>query len=148
MSAVSGDVGKRYRNWCGTLFTTEESEIERLVEAGRFLGAQSERVRYIVGQLEKCPDSGRIHLQFYLQLRNPAALKSVKSLVGKFDENFGRTVHFSQANGSAEANHAYCSKEESRYVPEGGDPAMFRIECGQRDEGAGRGAGTYNYREF
>jgi len=133
--------GGRFRNYCFTLHLHEGATAEHLVEAARFLGTQSERVRYLVGQLEECPDTKRIHFQGYVQFKHPTTVKSVKKLLERHDADFGRTIHLSRANGSAEANFNYCTKDESRYVPDGQDPAQCRVEHGERDEGAGQGAG-------
>ncbi len=135
------NVGNRFRNYCFTLHLHDGATAEHLLEAARFLGTQSDRVRYLVGQNEECPETKRIHFQGYVQFKHPTTVKSIKKLLERHDPDFGRTIHLSRANGSAEANFAYCTKDESRYVPDGTDPVDSRVEHGERDEGAGQGAG-------
>lgn len=49
----------RVKNWCFTWFDYDEKVLEAMVP---------ERANYLVYQLETCPDTGRAHVQGYLQM--------------------------------------------------------------------------------
>lgn len=68
---------------------------------------------YCIYQLEKCPDSGRRHLQGYIHLEHPKGLGGCKALFGADWQH----VHLEVARGSAASNISYCSKEESQLAP-------------------------------
>ena len=63
--------------WCGTLhLDTEEFDgetfLKQLVEA--------KRIAYGIGQIERCPTTGRLHFQFYIQAHRTQALSWVPSI--------------------------------------------------------------------
>lgn len=66
------------------------------------------RMRYLIFQIEKCPDTDRLHLQGYVQFKDPTRLGAVQRFIG--DEG----AHCEKANGSASQNKDYCSKPDSR----------------------------------
>lgn len=63
-------------------------------------------ISFIVFQQEKCPKTGKLHIQGYLQLKTPKTLQSMK----KIDER----AHWEYTRGSSEQAAEYCMKEESR----------------------------------
>lgn len=65
------------------------------------------QVKFTIAQVEKCPESGRLHVQGYMQLHNPTGLQSLKKLIGN-------QVHFEQRRGTYKEAITYCSKEETR----------------------------------
>lgn len=89
------------RYWILTLFGEDADNFDARVREN------SERIRYAVWQQEECPDSGRIHIQAYIELKSAVRLTGVKSL-------FGSTVHAEKRRGSRDQAKAYCSKEETR----------------------------------
>lgn len=69
----------------------------------------SSMVGYMVGQVEKCPDTGRTHLQAFVQLRREGTKSVFQAAIGDSVAN----VQF-QKHGSIQAMVKYCQKEESR----------------------------------
>lgn len=65
-------------------------------------------LRYLVYQLEKCPETGRLHWQAYCEFENTQRYAAVKKLFN--DE----TAHISIPKGNAEQNKTYCTKENTR----------------------------------
>jgi len=84
--------------WCFTIFNGAE---------GITLPPVNDKVSYYVCQLEKCPDTGRIHLQGYMQFKSRRRYESVA-------EFWGVDCHAAPAYGSDIHNHAYCTKDDSR----------------------------------
>ncbi len=64
---------------------------------------------YLVYQWEKCPDSGRVHLQGYLELKNRMTFNKIKRQVLKTD-----TAHLEKRKGTSLEASDYCKKEDSR----------------------------------
>lgn len=77
----------------------------------------SELIRGLVYQYERCPSSGRVHVQGYVELNRPCRLAQVKGILGS------PSAHLEVANGDGPSNVAYCTKEESRV--EGTEPVFF-----------------------
>lgn len=90
----------RSRNWCFTKYGDLENPAE--------LSIDDDRVRYCVWQLEKCPSTGRNHLQGYIEFRNPVRMGGVKRIFG--DD----TLHLEARRGSRKQAVEYCTKEDSR----------------------------------
>lgn len=66
---------------------------------------------YVVYQCEKCPETGKHHVQFYFQTASEVAWKSVK----KFWNDKGYPdLHFEHCKGSDQQNYEYCTKTDSR----------------------------------
>ena len=65
-------------------------------------------VRYMVYQVERCPDTGRIHLQGFLTLRKSLSVGAVKKVVGS------SSMHLTKPDGTVADNIIYCTKEASR----------------------------------
>lgn len=84
------------KNWCFTSYVTDQ------------IPHDPETMGYLVYQKEKCPKTGREHLQGYVQLVTKLRLAGVKKL---FPDP---ATHFEKARGSAEQAAGYCKKEESR----------------------------------
>lgn len=91
----SGRNKKRFRTWAFTYFGFESPQ-----EPSEW------PVRFVEWQLEKCPETERLHLQgwFYSDLQ--ISLKQAKL--------FSAKAHFKPCYGTAEQNSAYCTKLESR----------------------------------
>lgn len=84
---------KQFRNVC---FTCHECNPEH--------GVQNGSVQFCIYGLEKCPTTGKPHLQGYYQFHGKITLKWYK-------ENICSTCHIAPANGTAQQNITYCSKE-------------------------------------
>lgn len=65
-------------------------------------------MHYLVYQVELCPNTGRPHLQGYVEFKRSVRLNSAKKLLGD------ATAHFEPRQGSRDQARAYCMKEESR----------------------------------
>ena len=92
---------QRSRNWVFTSFDTSpdyRKNIDELLD-----GAAT----FTIYQLEQCPDSGREHLQGYVELR--------ESRTGSWLRNrLGRSTHIERRRGTSEQAINYCSKDTSR----------------------------------
>lgn len=89
----------KMRNWCFTKYDLSMPDFE-----------DKEDVRYCVWQHEICPDSGREHIQGYIELKKSIRINAVKRL---FNDN---TMHLERRAGTRDQARAYCMKEESRKV--------------------------------
>lgn len=87
-----------YRNVCFTDFDTSDDRIE-------FYKTCNEK--YVIFQVEKAPDTGRLHIQGYMELKKRMRLTGLK-------KKFGDKVHFERRKGSAQQAADYCKKDESR----------------------------------
>lgn len=97
----------RSKRWCFTLnnYTEEEeSQVRCLVSEGS--------CRYIIVGRE-VGESGTPHLQGYLETNGKMSLSSMKKILSR--------CHWTKANGSAQSNRTYCTKED-RDAFEDGSP--------------------------
>ena len=90
-------MGERGRKFAVTSWNVEERPDEK------FPG-----LRYLVYQLEQCPETGKKHWQAYCEFETTQRYSAVKKL---FKDN---TAHVSTPKGNAEQNKKYCTKEDSR----------------------------------
>lgn len=95
---------KRSRGWVFTLFSYAANEVIRLRELGR---SGLESTKYVVFGRERCPQTGRRHLQGYIYFSAKKTMVSVKRCLG---DGFGH-AHLEIANGTAVQNREYCTKE-------------------------------------
>lgn len=91
------------RNYVGTYFIQDNDEPRQLLQSV----SELEHVRFVVGQLEECPDTGRRHIQFYLELTSPRRVSYFRGVLPN-------GVHLEKRRGSREQAIEYCEKEESR----------------------------------
>lgn len=106
------------RRWCVTLFAETYS-----VPENPWVTAN---VRYVIGQREIAPETGRKHYQLYVELLRTSRLPGLQQhLFG------GVRVHAEPARGGADACVEYCTKEDTR------DPDGDRVEFGARSGGQG-----------
>lgn len=91
------------RRWCFTDFGP------KALDAANYFGAALPAgIRFAIWQKERCPQSGRFHVQGYVRLANATTMGGVKRLLGS------DTAHLSVAQGNEAQNVDYCSKEESK----------------------------------
>lgn len=109
----------RSRRWCFTLFFGEGEQLESVEKCQEVLGGPS--IDHGVFQVERCPDSGRLHLQGYLAFQTVKSFKQVKMLLGN-------TAHVEAANGTAKECWVYCTKTDS-YVE--GPWSVGQLPAGQ-----------------
>lgn len=69
--------------------------------------AQPEGTRYLVFQKEKCPKTGKLHLQFYVELTRSQRIAKVKKILG-------RECHLEVRKGSRTQARDYCMKTDTR----------------------------------
>lgn len=99
------------RNWCFTIFLIEGDEDGSL----SLTNFPWPDLRYGLYQLERCPDTGRLHLQGYAQFTKRFRLSGLKKL--------HPSAHWACARGTPAENEAYCTKLESRV--DGTGPVRF-----------------------
>jgi len=92
-------------DWSGSEDTADQFVRELFIPA---LSA-SPLFKFAVFQLERCPETGRLHLQGYLELTAPQRITWIKSNWSHFD-----TAHFEKRRGNRKQAIDYCEKEESR----------------------------------
>lgn len=90
----------QYRNWCFTLHVEEDKDYADLL-------AVNSKLRCGVWQLERCPSTGRLHLQGYVEFTAPMRMGAVKQLIGA-------STHLERRQGTRDQAIEYCRKEESR----------------------------------
>lgn len=105
-------LASRARAWCFTLHT----DVVSLAPFGWSVLPSS--VKFLICQKEVAPTTGALHWQGYLVLTNPKSLQGMKAI--------SATAHWEIANGSAEQNITYCTKEASRA------PGAAPLELGER----------------
>ena len=88
----------RSRNWTWTYFP----ETGKMTVDQMKVKLEAETVYSVFG-VEKCPNTGRSHLQGYSVLKNTKTMSAFKKLLDK-------TMHLEHSSGSAEDNRIYCSK--------------------------------------
>lgn len=84
------------RFYCFTSFDTD-----------RHIPFDKDAVAYIIYQKERCPTTGRQHWQGFVAARAPCNRTEIQSVLG-------HRGHVELCRGGADANIAYCSKEDGR----------------------------------
>lgn len=97
------DTKKRNRNVCFTVFTLPRDFYTHWQTCDL-----PEDVRYLVYQLERCPESGREHIQAYVEFTAALRWTTIKQL---FDR---RSMHIEPRRGTAKQASDYCKKPETR----------------------------------
>lgn len=103
-------------NWCWTLYLPQLPEIKHHPD-----------IQYCVYQTEKCPRTGRIHLQGFLQLKNRKRRSTVKKIIG-YNE-----VHVEPMRGTPQQASDYCEKQDSK-LPGPSDKWGQMVKQGQRTD--------------
>lgn len=83
------------KRWCFTSFKVEQSDIDLIIGI-----VESSNSSSIIG-LETCPESGKKHLQGYIEFSSKVRPKNL----------FDSTIHWEKCKGNRDANITYCSKE-------------------------------------
>lgn len=87
----------KHRSWTFTSYNNLE-----------FRPYQDNMVQYCICQKERCPQTGREHIQGYIYTYNPTRMASIQTYL---QDN---TAHLEHSKGNPQQNKAYCSKLESR----------------------------------
>ncbi len=100
--------GPRGRNWCFTAYDPATDRFGTPSEwaQGYLRQLHSRSGGYVVGQLEKCPDTDRLHIQGFVQLPERKRFSQVKGLCPT-------ECHLELAKAPKQAL-AYCKKADSR----------------------------------
>jgi len=108
------------RRFCFTIFDVDHFY--------QFFDPATADLRFIVFQTEVSPTTGARHVQGYIELNGPQRMTGVKRILGE------QGAHVERAQGSADQNIEYCTKEESREL--GSEPTIFgeRPAQGQRSD--------------
>ena len=101
----------RHYAWCFTLNNYTDEEIQNIEE-------NKEKYRYIVYGREIAPTTGTPHLQGYIAFNDGKTMSAVKK-----NTNCKR-MRLTPANGSAQQNRDYCSKEDENFVEHGDMPTQ------------------------
>ncbi len=95
-------IDTRGRDWCFTSYA--ESMYDKLKNCN----IEKNSIYYLIYQLEKCPETGKEHVQGFVQFKNARLMEGVKKV---FKD---KTMHLEQRMGSVEKAAGYCKKDESR----------------------------------
>lgn len=87
------------RNFCFTSFNVDHYRVWNGAPNG---------LKFVVGQLERAPDTGRLHVQGYAVADKAIRITGFKKLLG--DDQ----AHVETRRGSHEEARDYCLKEDSR----------------------------------
>lgn len=114
-SSSENGVGKRatsqYQNWCFTGFkSTDGSALDLLSDFRSNPVVWPATVAKAQFQLERCPDTNRVHAQGVLRLHKRTVFSTVKALLQPLFPD----CHLEECKGSWQENLDYCSKAEGR----------------------------------
>lgn len=90
---------QRNRNWCFTDFEVEKGPIV----------FDESKMRYLVFQKEKCPETGRLHYQGFVQFHKQQWLAGCQKCLGR-----DKKMHANGLISTPQQAAAYAKKEESR----------------------------------
>lgn len=106
---------QRARGWGPLTVWDDLDAVERLLRALDCGQGPGRVVRYLVYQRERCPDTGNLHLQLFLQFNQAVRGAAVQKLLypAPCDEAYRSRVHL-EVTKSADGAKTYCSKPETR----------------------------------
>lgn len=96
-----------YSRWCFTEYTDPDDKYYYFKEQ-----SLHKDIKYLVYQLELCPDTGRQHIQGYVQLKRTQRMSWLKS-------NISNTAHFEPQSDRSTNEEAreYCMKDDTQILP-------------------------------
>lgn len=94
---------KKFRNFCFTLHDYNDDDIKNINNL--YYDNKLNICNYIIYGKETCPDTGRLHLQGYIQCNKQYRYSEIKS---RFLNN---RVHIEDAKGDWLQNYTYCTKD-------------------------------------
>jgi len=101
----------QFRNVCFTSFDCDKKYSD-------------DRIKYLIAQKEKCPSTGKLHMQGYVEFDRPLRMGQIKSILGE--------CHIERRKGNQQQAIKYCQKIASRAEPH------YSIEMGQPGEQGAR----------
>lgn len=122
----------RSRNWEFTVFVTELTlPVSALQESEELLQQWFTDTVCIVSkkaccQFEKCPKTGRFHMQGTIEFANETSLNVIKRKLD--DQERGISGHYEVRGGTRALSVAYCTKEESRIAGPWFHPSANALE--------------------
>lgn len=87
----------KVRRWSGTWNDYTEDQVTE------YLKIHGESMRYFIGGKEKCPTTGRPHLQIYMELYKQIRLSTLKT--------WNSVIHWEPSKKGKDANVNYCKKD-------------------------------------
>lgn len=98
--------------WCGTLFPEPALHVARAWTENTLtfhrIDTGISQIRYLSYQCERCPNTNRLHWQFFLQLYRATDLATVKRYLNS------TRVHLQPVRGTADQARDYSMKDETR----------------------------------
>lgn len=91
------------RHYCFTLYSEDLTE-----DYTHEWRCSKDLVNYAICQLERCPESLRLHLQGYVEFSSPSRVSGAKTKLGM------PSAHVERRNGTREEARNYCMKLETR----------------------------------
>lgn len=110
--------------------TYSEPHVASIAEA--FEEGAACQIGYFVGQLERCPSTGRPHWQCYVEFSARQRATAIRHIM-----NLPVEPHVEVAKGTPDENIRYCTKPDTRIVEGGG--WQFQIGQPRRAEARNRG---------
>jgi len=109
-------VAGKHRNVCFTIFANREDFTEAEVADGAMAFGPKQLstedfptwVKYVCWQLERCPDTDKVHIQGYMEMQGTQTFARIQSIPG-FE-----TAHLERRRGTGEQARAYCMKADTR----------------------------------
>lgn len=86
---------------------------------------EDEKITFVAGQAEICPETKREHFQLYVEVKTPITFKTFKA-------RYGNKLHVQSRKGTQEEAEKYCTKTESR------KPGAEPFVLGERASGSGK----------
>lgn len=116
-------MNKKSRSWCFTTFNVEKYEEWKNIKIDN-------NITYMVYQEEKCGKTGKLHLQGYLEYKNPTTMSMIKRILN--DES----VHLETRKGTKEQASNYCKKDDTKTKKfiEFGDVNLLKDNSGKRKD--------------
>jgi len=134
---VHGTAARREPNekaqcWCITVQLDKPMSTEKKLVYSKFHSAcQVNPCTYAVFQLEIAPETGRRHVQAYVEMEKAVTLAFLK-------KHFGNSIHAEIRRGTQQQAIDYCTKEESR--ERGCEPEIFGTPMKTNAKGKTAGA--------
>jgi len=100
MLTVNRNNGHQCSHWMVTKFNISVEDFQQVIA--------SSNAKYAVWQLERCPETGRDHIQGYVEFKRSVRFSTVTRLLGH------EGLHIEPRRGSRTQAREYCQKELSR----------------------------------
>ena len=103
---VRASAAPQSRRYCGTIhFPTDHTQ---WADAAHCINTDP-FTRFFICQPEQCPDTGKLHVQFYVEFLAPKSMSAAKAIVGQSKAS----PHIEVCKGTQQQNIDYVTKDES-----------------------------------